>query len=197
MKINFLFTYKSILERNNRVPRLVDPLWFRPSTGVQCVKGRVLMMHRDLQLQTPWRKAKGTTDEKVVSHSRASAPDSIEQNVGEGPKVAAFCLDSNIHIPVNSLTLTLTWFRPQDGVELFVVSVGKGVSDAAARGIASPPRDAHVLTAHSFAQLPELVSQLKERIDDLCNGERFICAFALQLGLYVRRPCVFDPREVL
>ena len=61
--------------------------------------------------------------------------------------------------------------REMSDIELFVVAVGKEVSDAEMKAIASLPHDHHILTASNYDDLPRLVSTLKERIDDLCNGK--------------------------
>ena len=89
---------------------------------------------------------------------------------GGAKKIGVVIIDNNS--PDQQITaLESQKARELSGIELFVVAIGKEVSDSEAKAIASLPHDHHILTASSYEDLPRLVKSLKDRIDDLCNGK--------------------------
>ena len=60
--------------------------------------------------------------------------------------------------------------KDEADIELFVVTVGKQVSDHEARLIASEPEDQHIFSASSYADLVSVAELLEKRINDVCDG---------------------------
>ena len=89
---------------------------------------------------------------------------------GGAKKIGVIIIDSN-SADQQTTALEAQKAREMSDIELFVVAVGKQVSDSEAKAIASLPHDHHILTASSYDDLPQLVKSLKDRIDDLCNGK--------------------------
>ena len=107
---------------------------------------------------------------RVIKYMRKSSFMGERGTRGGAKNIGVVIIDSNSP-DLEATALEAQKARETSDIELFVVAVGKEVSDAEMKAIASLPHDHHILTASNYDDLPRLVSTLKERIDDLCNGK--------------------------
>ena len=107
---------------------------------------------------------------RVIKYMRKQSFMGERGTRGGAKNIGVVIIDSNSP-DLEATALEAQKARETSDIELFVVAVGKEVSDAEKKAIASLPHDHHILTASNYDDLPRLVSTLKERIDDLCNGK--------------------------
>lgn len=86
----------------------------------------------------------------------------------EAANIAILILDDSSDSLEESI-MEATKSRDEEGIHLIVVRVGDKVSAEEAELIASRPD--HIISVNSYDDLPSLATQLKEMMDEICDGE--------------------------